>query len=224
MSIKDKYTVRSITHQDYAEWLLFKHYAKVIPTNITYSFGLYNQDNILIGICTFGYPASAALIHGKSLFVDYEVLTQELNRLVIEGKDKNLLSFLVSQCINLIQKPCCLISFADSNQGHHGYIYQATNWIYTGMSEPRKLYYDSINKNYIHPRHIYERFPDGLPEHIKIEKETGGKHRYLYFNGTKKQKKKMRKHLKYEILPYPKGDNERYDASYEPTIQGRMDW
>lgn len=30
-----------------------------------------------------------------------------------------------------------LVSYADSAQGHHGYIYQATNWIYTGISAKR---------------------------------------------------------------------------------------
>ena len=26
--------------------------------------------------------------------------------------------------------------------------------------------------------------------------------------------------LRYESLPYPKGDNQRYDASYQPPVQG----
>jgi len=38
------------------------------------------------------------------------------------------------------------------------------------------------------------------------------KNRYVYFHGDKKQKKLMRNLLKYEVLPYPKGDTKKYDS------------
>lgn len=43
------------------------------------------------------------------------------------------------------------------------------------------------------------------------------KHRYFYFLGSKTERKKMMKALAYPIVPYPKGDNKRYDASYQPA-------
>jgi len=42
MSIKDKYTVRSIDSEQCKEWLLYKHYAHRIPP-IEFSFGLWNE-------------------------------------------------------------------------------------------------------------------------------------------------------------------------------------
>jgi len=48
------------------------------------------------------------------------------------------------------------------------------------------------------------------------------KHRYIYFTGTKKQKKILLNSLKYKIEDYPKGNNQRYDASYEPQVQLKM--
>jgi len=33
-----------------------------------------------------------------------------------------------------------VVSYADTSQNHHGYIYQATNWIYTGLSAKRPDY------------------------------------------------------------------------------------
>ena len=51
------------------------------------------------------------------------------------------------------------------------------------------------------------------------ETEALGKHRYLYFTGTNTEKQSMKGALKLSILPYPKGDNKRYDASYEPKTQ-----
>jgi len=32
----------------------------------------------------------------------------------------------------------------------------------------------------------------------------------------------MLKNLKYEIKPYPKGENKRYDASYKPKTQMKL--
>jgi hypothetical protein len=52
-------------------------------------------------------------------------------------------------------------------------------------------------------------------EVVRVEK----KNRYIYLPGDKRQVKDMRSKLKYPILPYPKGDNQRYDASYNPDVQ-----
>jgi hypothetical protein len=49
--------------------------------------------------------------------------------------------------------------------------------------------------------------------------ERPRKHRYFMFLGSKTERKKMRSKLVYDIVPYPKGDNKRYDASYEPNVQ-----
>ena len=45
------------------------------------------------------------------------------------------------------------------------------------------------------------------------------KHRYIYFTGSKTEKKILKKALNYKIQPYPKGDNKRYDTSYKPSTQ-----
>ena len=43
MSIKEKYTVKSIAKHLCKEWLLHKHYAKRIPS-ISYAFGLFDDN------------------------------------------------------------------------------------------------------------------------------------------------------------------------------------
>ena len=55
-----------------------------------------------------------------------------------EGLERNVLSFFVSSCLQMLPKPMVIVSFADTSMCHHGYIYQATNWIYTGLSAPFK--------------------------------------------------------------------------------------
>jgi hypothetical protein len=131
---------------------------------------------------------------------------------------KNALSYFVSRCIDELPAPMCLISYADENHGHHGYIYQATNWYYTGKSEPADFYVDTRTGEEIHSRSMGHEFSsveeDGLPDYLEKHEEDRPKHRYLYFVGDKKQQRTMKSELKWEIQDYPKGDNEEYDTEH----------
>jgi hypothetical protein len=214
MSIKDKYSVKSIDSYLTHDWLLHKHYAKRIPS-ISYSFGLYN-DNILIGICTFGSPPSRALCIGIC-GEEFALNVLELNRLCVnENLEKNVLSYFVSNCIKLLPDNLILVSYADTSQGHNGYIYQATNWIYTGLSAKRTERYDINNPNK-HSKSVTENKKYNYSD-LAI-RERPQKHRYVLFTG---KKNKAKEKLKYKIQPYPKGDNKRYDASYKPKIQTEL--
>tara|TARA_Y100001963_G_scaffold57761_1_gene80848 strand:- start:195 stop:896 length:702 start_codon:yes stop_codon:yes gene_type:complete len=230
--MKQKYSIKSVKNSECNEWFLKKHYARRLP-NIYYAFGLYDNLNLLQGVCSFGRPMSHTLISGavNGLYQDNFL---ELNRLVInEGLEKNVLSFFVSGCLNKLPKPLIVVSYADTSQGHHGFIYQATNWIYTGLSAKFKDYAvkglehmhhssieDSVgrydeNKNINKHELLRKKYGDRL-----YIKERPRKHRYFYFLGNKKEKEIMNKNLQYKVKPYPKGDNKRYDASYVPSVQG----
>ena len=206
MSIKNKYKVKPIAKHLCKEWLLHKHYAKRIPS-ISYSFGLFSTD--LVGIMTIGKPASNSLCIGvcgehNSKFV------YELNRLCVnDNLEKNVLSFFVSQCLNLLNN-LILVSYADTKMNHNGYIYQATNWIYTGKTKERT----DIGAGNNHSRHY-----DKNLDYSVNRKFRSSKHRYIYLIGNKK---KWLKELKYKIEAYPKGVNKRYDSSYKPTIQKEL--
>ena len=214
MSIKDKYEVRAIQKEETYPWLLKKHYAHRKPS-ISYAFGLYYGD-MLSGVITFGKPASYTLCEcllGK----DKKDLVFELNRLVVnDGLHKNTLSYFVSSALKKMPKPIAIVSYADHNQGHHGYIYQATNWLYTGLSSMERIYHMDTGEVIYTRRHIEKK---GVV--IKTEKQLP-KFRYVYLIGNKKQIKIMKNLLRYKIKSYPKGDNKRYDASYSPDVQGLL--
>jgi len=124
--------VKSIDSFETYDWLLNKHYAKRIPS-ISYAFGLY-IDNVLEGVCTFGMPPSSTLAE-SICGLDYKTNVIELNRLVTNNNlPKNSLSFFVSNSINKLLGNKIIVSFSDLNMQHYGYIYQATNFIYTGLS------------------------------------------------------------------------------------------
>lgn len=225
-SIKNQYFVESIDKFQCKEWLLHKHYAKRIP-QISYSFGLYNGNKLLQGICTFGSPCRM-LNNGFGCFEGkIKIRTLELNRLVInEGLGKNVLSYFVSKTLKKLPTPMVVVSYADSNNGHHGYIYQATNWIYTGITGKEKYYYDSRKNLIVHGRTIFSEFGtrsfDELPDYIKNAGVEEGKYRYFKLLGNRGQTKEMNNHFKYLIIQYPKGNNTRYDTSFSPTIQTQL--
>ncbi len=193
-------------------WLLEKHYAKRIP-QIMFAFGLYIDDE-LKGVVTFGIPASPSLcmgICGK----EHSAIVLELNRLCLMDNNKNESSFLVSNAIKQLPKPTIVVSYADHAQGHVGYIYQATNFLYTGLSAHRV---DWTVKGLEH-KHS-KTLSDGMTlESIKAKygddfyyAERSRKHRYILFHGSKTDKKVLNSKLKYEILPYPKGETKQYDS------------
>lgn len=221
VSVKAKYRVLPIGQFQCREWLLYKHYAKRIPM-IEYSFGLYD-DNVLVGVCTFGSPPRV-MNNGECVFNNYTVKTLELNRLCVnDGLEKNSLSFFVSKCLRLLPKPCCIVSYADFTFGHTGYIYQATNWVYAGLNQihERQVYLDGKE---VHPRTACSMGFTSISEWAEKEPrvtlgEYTKKHRYFKFLGNKSQVKAMRESFIYEIFPYPKGDNKRYDSSHKTSVQ-----
>lgn len=178
------------------DYLLNKHYLGRIPS-ISYSFGLY-IDGELKGVVTIGKPSSNSLCEGIC-GKEYKSYVYELNRLVVdEGLPKNTLSQFVSKAIKSIKDNMILVSYADEGMKHHGYIYQATNWIYTGKTKERT---DKYVPNGKHSRHYTEEY-----KHLRVVRTS--KFRYVYFIG--KMKKEFLDNLNYSILPYPKGDNSRY--------------
>lgn len=193
-------------------WLLKKHYAKRMP-QIMFAFGLYEDEN-LIGVITYGIPASPSLcmgICGK----EYSDKVLELNRICLEKNGKNQASFLVAKSMQMLPKPTIVVSYADTAQGHVGYVYQASNFLYTGLSANR-VDWTVKGQEHKHSKTI----SDGKTlEDIKTEHgddfyyvERSRKHRYIYFVGSKKEKSLMNQKLNYKIEPYPKGDSSKYDS------------
>jgi len=222
--MKSDFSVIRIKDQsEYAEWLLKKHYAHRIPS-ISYAFGLY-QSGTLKGVCTFGCPSSSTLRRGLA-GEEMEQYVIELNRLCVESEEKNITSFFVSKCLKLIDEKI-VVSYADTSQGHIGKIYQACNFIYTGLSAKRTDW-KIKGKEGLHGQTIADESRGQENRAAYMRKKYGDdfyleerprKHRYIYITGSKKFKKNSLENILYKKEPYPKGATKRYDASYKPQSQ-----
>jgi len=201
-------------------WLIEKHYAKRVPI-IKYAFGLYEND-ILIGVVTYG-PTPTPMVQKFMLGKGWENNILELNRLCVNSENKNACSFLVGKSLAMLPKPMAIVSYADGGQGHVGYIYQATNFLYTGAVTAHDDEY-CINGKKTHPRTLTAR---GISSPKEWARENGieiikakPKHRYVYFCGNKSQKNQMKNLLTYKIYEkYPKGESKRYDDGGEVKTQ-----
>jgi hypothetical protein len=202
---KSRYEIKEISYQLAMETVITHHYLhRKAPCS--YAYGLYSKD-LLLGVITYGVSASSTLLRG--ICGDSEKQNvYELTRLWVDDRvPKNGESFLIGNTIKLLNKEI-IVSYADSSQNHLGIVYQATNFIYTGLSAKFK---DPKVKGLEHQHHA--TYAKGLSNKEVIEKfgienvyfvERPRKHRYIYFNASKTRRKQLLKLLRYPILDYPK--------------------
>lgn len=200
----DEIEFREITRNETMEILLNYHYLQRMPP-VSVAFGAFHLDE-LIGVITYGKPPSNSLCKG----VAGEQLSQnvyELNRLyTLDETPDNLESKFISYTLKQLKKRNWLIiSYADEAMGHSGYVYQATNWLYTGKTASRTDIYVSESG---HSRHY-----SANQQNFVIRKVRSAKHRYLYICGDKTFKKEVFEKLNYPIIDeYPKGGVQHYEV------------
>jgi len=203
-----KYTVERITRNDCAPYILDIHYAKRWPS-ISHAYGLF-LDGDLCGVATYGTPPSAPLRIGVA-GPSFRDKVLELNRLCLKHNRKNEASILVGRSLRMLPD-CIVISFADTEQRHIGYVYQACNFIYCGLSAKRTDW-KVKGKEHLHGQTIADEFR-GVKNRAQAMREKYGddfylkdrprKHRYVYITGGRSFKKRAALSIRYPALPYPK--------------------
>ena len=191
--------------------VLSNHYSGRCP-GIAYTHGLYDDGN-LVGCVIYSTPASGTLCRGVC-GADYSNYVVELSRLVVTTTVPNAASILVGRSLSMLPDHI-VVSYADCNEyiGHVGYVYQATNWLYTGHGSAEPMWVHPVTKTVVSytRRHIDKKAENlGLNWKELIKIPQVGKHRYVYFTGNKRFVKVAKKYLKYPILPYPKGETKRH--------------
>ena len=195
-------SIIKIDYKTAIRFLLPRHYSGRKPT-VTKAFGWYScklySDENLKAVCTFRKPASPYVCQGIC-GKEYASQVYELNRLCRTDDWKEPLSQFVSACLRRLRPyNWIVVSYSDTAMNHHGYIYQACNFIYTGCNKERTDKYVSGGK---HARHYKEE------EQGQFRKFRSSKHRYIYFcTKDRRLKKKWKDCLKYKPMPYPKGNN-----------------
>lgn len=182
------------------------HYAHRKPI-MQYTFGAFINDK-LVGIINYGVPMDPQLCTGIC-GPKYRKKVYELNRLYTFDwackKVHDLSGRLVSYSLKQLKKKnLIIISYADSGMHHGGYVYQATNFFYAGLSKMSNSVFRGFGKS--------TRNTAIDPLARKFNLVSTAKYRYIFFAGNKTFKKHCRRDLRYEYRPrpFPKFKHEKH--------------
>jgi len=201
--------VAHITRMQAAPFIIDRHYAGRWPS-VSWAFGLFDGGD-LRGVLTYGTPSSAPLRSGIC-GNDFAADVIELNRLCLRDNKKNEASHLVAKSLKMLPRPKIVVSFADISQGHTGYVYQAANFLYCGLSAKRTDW-KIRGKEHLHGQTVADEFR-GMSNRADLMRAKYGddfylidrprKHRYVMIIGSAGFKARARQALMYPALPYPK--------------------
>lgn len=181
------------------------HYSKCVPMPPIVKVGVWENEKF-IGVVLFSRGASPTL--GKS----YNLSQTECCELTRVALNKHItpVSKIISIAIKFLKKNNAglrlIVSFADAYQGHHGGIYQAGNWIYSGTSNAKHDYIGPDGKRYLSRQVSESGYAMQFGKKTKVFKPSEciaiavpGKHRYLMPLDNA-----MRDKIKLLSKPYPK--------------------
>jgi hypothetical protein len=185
----------------------------------------------LIGCIVFSQPAGRSAAASISDLIKVDECMELIRLVILDGYGRNIESFSISQSLKLLKRDFshvrAIISYSDTEQNHIGTIYQATNFLFTGLNSDTNLmpnFSVSLigppNYKWMHSRSVSSRWGSHNVEYLKKKigktfwrKKEAGRLRYIYIISDKKTKKEIMKTLKMKILPYPK------NCSYNENIE-----
>ena len=135
-----EFEIKKINKNECREILQKYHYLSKINKGFRtgYNFGLTQNDKI-VGVCIFHSPSAPETFNGCfGVNRDNQDDLFELGRLCIfpQIQKKNVLSWFIARSIKALRNETnvrAILSYADS-EFHNGYIYQATNFGYYGLT------------------------------------------------------------------------------------------
>jgi hypothetical protein len=181
-----------------------RHYTHSFPGGTQLTLGVFRY-NSLQGIIVFGVgPQNAFRLVNSAEPRDCLTLTRLWLSEMLPANSESRSLGIVLKSLRRNTDLKFLITYADGAQGHVGTIYQATNWLYTGLSTamPR---YDLGNGIPRHSRSVAQILGSHSIKFLNRESHLvniipqSPKHRYLYFLNQA-----WRTRLNIPVLPYPK--------------------
>jgi hypothetical protein len=130
------------------------HYSKKIPVGKLVKVGVW-EGGQFIGAIIFGdglLGPKGTVYGGVDKFKVAEIVRIALR------EHQHEVSRMIAIGIKLLRKRCpgieLVVAFADQGENHHGGIYQASNFIYTGESEPGRMFKHQLTGRILHNRAV----------------------------------------------------------------------
>lgn len=218
-----------VVDNDFAKSFISRYHYSKTCSNIVVAIGEFvgidMKNCIVFNYCAGREMAKQVMVGGDNSN------TLELSRMVsLEPKPKNLESYCISRALKWLKENMpnikVVISYADNTAGHHGYCYQASGFAYYGQSRPTKEHY--LDNKRIHERVLNSRFGTSSQQELtkllgnryvcKINTKTKSRY-YIILAQSKKEKREIKNKILVETLPFPKGDNTKYDMNLKGSFK-----
>jgi len=204
-AVKDM-TIGPVGTKQVEEFCRRYHYTSTGGT-MNWRWGLWHGVTLL-GVVAYNSPTRSVCmaVFGEEFGPDH---VWHMGRLSLaEDAPHNSESRLIGGSLRTIHREhpdvWAVLTYAATDVGHIGYVYQATNALYTGTAGDPFFYVDQDGKR--RGTHL-----DGhgvTPERARglgwTRHKGGPKHRYVYILGSKTERKRRLKLLRFPVLPYPK--------------------
>lgn len=191
------------------------HYSKCIPKSKLAKFGVW-ESSVFKGAIIYGVGATSDLVKRYGLLPEEGC---ELVRIALKDHETTV-SRIISISIRQLKKTFpglrLVVSFADPEQGHHGGVYQASGWIFTGNSQSSDEY---IYKGKRWQGRSFRNQYKGMEKHPDVLIVKGSsKHRYLM-----PLDEEMRARIMPLAKPYPKRVKQAMVENHSTQRQGSTD-
>lgn len=201
-------SVGPVSVADVQEFSARYHYTRT-GGNALWRWGLWHAFT-LHGVIAYNLPTRDVC---QSVFgVEHVHRVWHMGRLVLSDRSPhNSESRLIGGSLREIRRRFpqvwAIVTYADTSQGHIGYVYQATNALYTGTGGDPIYWVDQSGAR--HSTYYSGHVDDARGAALGWTKHRGQlKHRYLYVLGDAKQRAARRALLRWPVLPYPKQKEE----------------
>lgn len=177
------------------------HYSQCMPAGKLAKVGVW-EDSEFIGAIIYGTGACPQIADPFNLS---RIEAAELVRVALRNHEtpvSRLIAISLKMLRRSFPKLRILISYADPEQGHHGGIYQAGNWVFCGATKPIEWFVDTRTNKRIHTKTL-KTGRRGLATKLKAE----GKIKAIHLTKLKyimPLDAEMRERIKPLAKPYPK--------------------
>ena len=213
----DGCVVGRITFEEARTVIMEYEWLGTMPTAGLAFYGLFDADDEIIGVVCFGRGSgsNAAALCGD----DYRDQAICLERgACVHWAHPHAASFMIPKACKQAAQDFgwkIFYGYSDHEAGEIGTIYQACNWIFIGQGAGRSgysyryVYIDPVGEEYNSRRWRKFKTKQGIEWADAeasgwIRRKQYDKSRYVWFEGGRILKKRLRGLLKYPAQPYPK--------------------
>lgn len=198
-------TVQRVASSDVREFARRYHYTGV-GNNLNWRWGLWHGP-VLLGVVSYNLPTRSvcASVFGP----EHLHRVWHMGRLILaDVAPRNSESRLIGGSLRAIVKEYpdiwAVLTYAATDAGHIGYVYQATNALYTGTGGDPVYYTDDRGDR--RGTHLDgQGITAARASQLGWTRHQGGiKHRYVYVLGTKRLRRERMSRLLLPVLDYPK--------------------